>query len=454
LAIATVFQTNSTDNENHSLSAKARLCAVPPGHAEPKVAAPDSSPHNSPCASLNAATPSVAGTKRGIVPKRRFQKGTFVKRGENWVGMWRVDTLQPDGTIKREQRSRTFVGLSERAARAAFQPILDAVNAANHATPPVPKTSDTVQKAVADWREHAVGSLKPSTQRSAESHLRRHILPLLGECPLTDLTVKRMQTFVTTLASGKRKAKTIENIFLTLSSILDCARKWGYRVPEVSLSDLSLPRKVKAKARCFTADEMARIVSSADEPLGTICFVLCATGMRIGEVLALRIDDLDLKRRLIHVQSSVYAGVLDTPKSEASIASLPMPPVLANRLETFLASKHFRQNGLGLVFANRRLRPFSANKLREKRLHPLLKSLGIPVAGFHAFRHGVATALIDRGASITTVGAQLRHSDPRITLGLYAHVVPKSQRDAVDGLASVISSGQLLTQALIADSVD
>src|SRR5215472_3239110 len=117
---------------------------------------------------LPTATPSIAGTKRGIVPKRRFQKGTFVKRGGNWVGMWRVDTLQPDGTVKREQRSRTFLGLSERAARAKFQPILDAVNAANHATPPVPKTSDTVAKAVAEWREHAAVSLKPSTRRSAD----------------------------------------------------------------------------------------------------------------------------------------------------------------------------------------------------------------------------------------------------------------------------------------------
>jgi integrase len=84
-------------------------------------------------------------------------------------------------------------------------------------------------------------------------------------------------------------------------------------------------------------------------------------------------------------------------------------------------------------------------------LRPLLVSLGIPLGGFHAFRHGVATALIDRGASITTVGAQLRHSDPRITLGLYAHVVPQSQRDAVEGLASALGSGQLLTQQLNAD---
>jgi integrase len=88
-----------------------------------------------------------------------------------------------------------------------------------------------------------------------------------------------------------------------------------------------------------------------------------------------------------------------------------------------------------------------ANKLREKKLRPLLPSLGIQLAGFHAFRHGVASALIDGGASITTVGAQLRHSDPRITLGLYAHVVPKSQRHAVEGLVDAISPAQLLTQA-------
>jgi len=144
--------------------------------------------------------------------------------------------------------------------------------------------------------------------------------------------------------------------------------------------------------------------------------------------------------------------MLGTPKSEASMASLPMPPNLAVRLKAFLASKHYRPNSQGLLFANRRGRPFSANKLGEKKPRPLLSSPGIPLAGFHAFRHGVATTLIDRGASITTVGAQLRHSDPRITLGLYAHVVPQSQRDAVEGLAIALGSGELLTQQSNADS--
>jgi len=74
--------------------------------------------------------------------------------------------------------------------------------------------------------------------------------------------------------------------------------------------------------------------------------------------------------------------MLGTPESEASMASLPMPLDLPVRLKAFLASKHYRQNRQGLLFVNHRGRPFSANKLREKKLRPLLGSLGIPLAGF------------------------------------------------------------------------
>jgi integrase len=102
-------------------------------------------------------------------------------------------------------------------------------------------------------------------------------------------------------------------------------------------------------------------------------------------------------------------------------------------------------DGAALLFVNRRDRPYSANRLREKKLRPLLAKLGISVAGFHAFRHAVVSELIDSGAPITVVQAQLRHSDPRITLGLYEHVIPQSQRDAVGSSAArlAISSEEL-----------
>jgi hypothetical protein len=92
-------------------------------------------------------------------------------------------------------------------------------------------------------------------------------------------------------------------------------------------------------------------------------------------------EDVDFQRKLIHIRHSVFASALGTPKSEASMASLPMPLNLAVRLKDFLASKHYRQNSQGLLFANRRGRPFSANKLREKKLRPVALVVGDSTRG-------------------------------------------------------------------------
>jgi integrase len=354
--------------------------------------------------------------------------------------MWRIDVSQTDGTFKREQRSKTFVGLSERAARAAFQPILDAVNKASGAVAPVPKSAETLNRLIDEWREQIAMSLKPSTRKAAESHLRCHIKPSLGDCALSELTAKRLQAFVTRMSNGKRTRKTIENILLTLSSILSTARDWGYDVPKVSLSDLSLPQDTpRERVHCFTLDEMRRIVKAAAEPMSTICLILSLTGMRIGEVLALRREHLDFQRKVISIRGSVYEGKVGTPKSKASMADLPMPDVLAERLRNYEWNPAKKENPLGFLFLNRDGRPYSANRLRERKLHPVLARLGIKQTGFHSFRHAVASQLIDSGAPITVVQTQMRHSDPRITLGIYGHVIPQSQRAAIESLAGSIA---------------
>jgi integrase len=86
-----------------------------------------------------------------------------------------------------------------------------------------------------------------------------------------------------------------------------------------------------------------------------------------------------------------------------------------------------------MLFVNRRRYPFSVNKVREKQLHQFLVRLGIPRGGFHSMRHGAASgALLADGAIPAVVQRQLRHSDPRITLGIYGHVAGNQQRDAVE----------------------
>jgi len=233
--------------------------------------------------------------------------------------------------------------------------------------------------------------------------------------------------------------KTVENVLLTLSSVLRTARAWDYACGNFKFSDLTLPREgVKKEQRCFSDEEMGRIIAAAPEPFGTILTVTSVLGLRVGEVLALRVSDVDLARRIIRVRQTVDAATraVQGVKSRASNADLPMPSQLEARLRKHLQSQNAKSD---LLFSNRDRRPFSANKLREKQLHPLLKKLGIPRGGFHSMRHGAASSLLADGATPAVVQRQLRHSDARITLGIYGHVVGNQQREAVESRSARIA---------------
>lgn len=174
---------------------------------------------------------------------------------------------------------------------------------------------------------------------------------------------------------------------------------------------------------------MRKIIANAPEPLSTIVAITAVLGLRIGETLALRRSDVDFAKHIIRIRQSVDAAtrMIGGVKSKASSADLPMSKELEARLRTHL----LRHDGKSeLLFVNRRGRAFSANKLREK-LHPLLDALGIPRGGFHSLRHGAASALLADGATPAVVQRQLRHSDARITLGIYGHIVGDEQRTVV-----------------------
>ena len=376
-------------------------------------------------------SPSEHGAK--IVPRRRFQKGSLEVKSGRRYGLFRTDVLQSDGTFKRKKRWQPL-GLvkeqSERAAWKQFQPYLDAVNEVPAKLPP--KSGITLAEFVEEWRRDVAPNLKVSSARAIESHCRAHLIPKLGDLPLTELNTKAIQSFVAYLASGGRSRKTVENVLVSLSSLLKKARSWEYAVGNFRVTDLTMPRDgVKKEPRCFTDEEMQRIIANAPEPLRTIVTITAVLGLRIGETLALRVADVDFTKKIIRVRQSVDAATrtIAGVKSKASSADLPMPKQLETRLRTYLEN----HNGKGeLIFTNQRGRPFSANKLRADVLHPLLKRLDIPRGGFHAIRHGVASALLADGATPAVVQKQLRHSDAKITLGIYGHVVGDQQRTAVE----------------------
>src|SRR3984893_3171137 len=280
-------------------------------------------------AKVSAATPfpTQAGA---IVPRRRFQKGNIIIRGKTArrYGMYREDVLQANGTFKRVRRC-VLLGpvsiMSERAAWKSFQPYLDRVNVAAKMPP---KSGVTLDQFVEEWRTNVAVNLKGGTTRAAESHLRAHILPKLGSLTLPEINTKTVQSFVAYLATG-RSRKTVENVLLTLSSILRTAKAWDYACGSFSLTDITMPREgVKKEQRCFTDEEVGKILAAAPEPFGTILAVTAVLGLRVGEALALRVSDVDFARKIVRVRQSIDSATrkvqaVKSVKSNASSADVP-----------------------------------------------------------------------------------------------------------------------------------
>ena len=365
------------------------------------------------------------------MPQRRFQKGGLVEKSGRRYGTFREDVLKADGTFKRVKRWVSLGLMSEQSERAAwkqFQPYLDKVNAVSVKLPP--RTGLTLSEFVEKWRASVAVNLKATTTRAAESHLRAHIIPELGGLTLPAITTEAVQGFVAHIAGGGRSRKTVENILLSLSSILRTARAWGYACGDFRFADLTLPREgVRKEVRASSDDEVRVTIAAAPEPLSTIVAITSVLGLRIGETLALRKMDVDFASHVIRIRQSVDAATrtVGAVKSKASSADLPMPAGLEGKLRDYLEL----HAGVGeLLFTNRVGRPYSANKLREQ-LQRLQAKLGLPRTGFHSLRHGAASALLADGATPAVVQKQLRHSDARITLGIYGHVVGDEQRTVV-----------------------
>lgn len=373
------------------------------------------------------------------MPRRRYQRGRIISRGKKrkvWVGIFREDRMKPDGTIHRARRSvvlGTVKHVSKLQAIEALKPYLDAVNLV---AMPKPKAGRTLKNFLEEWKHNVAPTLKPSTVRAAESHLRTHILPTMGETSLTAINTRNVQAFISALTAKGLTRKTCDNVLQTLSGLLRTAKAWGYIPAVFDRSALSLPREgEKQEERFFTAEQVKQIINASEEPYSTLWAVLSLTGCRAGEVFALKRTDLDFEKRVIRIRRTLDAATrqMHAPKSRSSSADLPMPDALANRLLMFLAQR-WRENEADLLFCNKVGKPMVRNKVALK-LQDTLKDLGIERAALHAFRHMAASELIENGVAPSVVQRQMRHSDSRITLQKYAHVIGDAQRRAVDSLA-------------------
>ena len=288
--------------------------------------------------------------------------------------------------------------------------------------------------------------VKPTTKiRTYKKYSRQielHLLPALGEFELNDLTATVLQRFTVDLSGKGLSANTVNGIISVLKSSLRRAVLLGVTDKEFTNS-IVRPKQREKQVDCFPKEEQRKIEQFIFEKKKNKLFgvVFCLyTGLRIGELLALTWDDVDLQKGIITVSKSChdswengkYVKVIDTPKTDFSERVIPLPKKLLTRLRECKKSSSGNYVVCGERVHGAQVRSY------QKSFELLLKRLKLPHKGFHSLRHTFATRALECGMDIKTLSEILGHKNPTITLKRYAHSMLEHKTEMMNRLGKLL----------------
>jgi len=297
--------------------------------------------------------------------------------------------------------------------------------------------------------EHIKLRRKPSVVRGYEMALRVHLVPHFGDRQIAAITRRDVESFVARQAAtphpdtGKpRAAKSVNNVLGVLSSMFTTAVDWGYleRSPCTGVEPLPLPVESQ-EFSFYTTEQTERWLAACVRvepvwyPLALVAF---RTGLRLGELAALRWVDVDLEGWRLHVRRSWYRGAITTPKGgRARVVDLaPSAAAVLGRL----------RRAHDIVFANLDGSVVTRDQLKAP-WERVTKEAGLHRTTPHDARHSFASQLVMAGAPLPAVQQLLGHTDIRVTMR-YAHLAPGAKASAVallDGPAGSADGHRVVT---------
>ena len=246
-----------------------------------------------------------------------------------------------------------------------------------------------------------------------------HLIPYFGDMPVMNITEEKVQEFVshlnrTTYTTPAGNSHTLSAVYARdLVSILKRiigkgAREW----------ELTLPSVLDKEQRFFTPDEMLQIINAGTGHWKQFFALLAETGLRCGEACGLRIEDFDLKGQRLTVRRSIHQGREYSPKTRRACRTVDSSPDLCQMLK-----QHLNGRAEGYIFRTRNGTPFGQENCRRT-LHSILRRLGIPKGGLHAFRHGRVSILQASGVPGDLIKQWVGHSSLKTT-SRYTHFTQK-----------------------------
>ena len=381
-----------------------------------------------------------------MAKKRANGEGNIRKRKDGrWEGRYTVGRDPKTG----KQIFKNVLGKTQAEVKAKLEKAieesrgLDIVKAQSH----------TVGQWLDVWFEYyAKVKVRPSSHKTYQGYIKNHIKPHIGNIPLTKLTTLDLQVMYQELLTKGRvdriesqhqpkglSAKTVRN----LNQIISSAMKLAIQQKLISSNPAdgcALPRIEHKEMKTLPADQLAAFLNEAKRT-GTfeLYYIDLATGLRRGELLGLKWQDIDLDIGVIHVRRQV--GRIDGKVQEAPLKTKNAYRNISIGTDavSILREKKKQDGGRSeYVFPSPTGGPMSPDSVL-KMLHRVLERAGVPELRFHDLRHTFATLALQNGVDIKTVSGMLGHFSAGFTLDTYAHVTTAAQRQAADTMGEVLA---------------
>jgi integrase len=276
-----------------------------------------------------------------------------------------------------------------------------------------------------------------------------HIIPELGRTRLEQLTPAHVQHLLNEKTRSGLSPRSVAHIRAVLRNALNQALRWGLVTRNVAAL-AEPPHQPRVLVNPLTAEQARTLLETCQEDdFGPLFAAALSTGMRQGELLALRWEDIDFDRNTVSVRRALQRvdGKLTfvEPKSESSRRTITVPSIAMaafraqrtrQREQRLLAGSSWED--WGLVFTSSKGTPLDGSNV-TKRLQKLLAQAGLPRQRFHDLRHGCASLLLAAGVPPRTIMGMLGHSQISLTLNVYSHLSPSLERDAADALDRVLT---------------
>jgi integrase len=372
--------------------------------------------------------------------KRGNGEGSISRRkGGGWMAQYTIYTAEGPkrktlyGKTRAEVAAKLARALSDREVGVSF----DAQN-------------QTVGEYLNRWlRDSVKDTVRQGTFERHEQILRLHVWPGLGGLKLKALTPAHVQGFYRDRLDAGLSPATVRKIHVVLHKALDQAVEWSL-VPRNATEAVKAPKPNPEEIRPLDKEQAKALLEVAHgERLEALYVLAVHTGLRQGELLGLRWEDVDLKNGLVRVKRTLTRRkgrlLLGEPKTKRSRRTVRLTESAVEALIEHLARQMEQMErlgdlyeGQGLVFATQRSTLVNPTNLRKRSFAPLLERAGLPAIRFHDLRHTCATLLLSRNVNPKIVSEMLGHASIAITLDTYSHVLPDMQDSAVRALEDAL----------------